>query len=64
MTDVTCIECAYSAKNDENSIACRRFPPHITKVEGKGNQQNISSHFPILANGAWCGEWRPKPDIQ
>lgn len=51
-----CKNCFYSRPNNVETVACRRYPPTITKVEdGK-----VTSHFPLLSNNTWCGEWLPQ----
>lgn len=51
----SCKDCFYSRSigNDE-AVACHRYPPAITSVEGL----RVTSHFPLLTNTEWCGEWK------
>jgi len=49
-----CENCYYSRANDETSITCCRYPPAITRVDGK----QVTTFFPLLRHEAWCGEWR------
>ena len=50
----TCGNCFYSRSiGSETAVACRRYPPAITKVE----DNTVTSHFPLLSIENWCGEW-------
>jgi hypothetical protein len=51
----TCKDCFYSREFDsETAVACHRWPPTITKVEGT----TVTSNFPLVNNSTWCGEYR------
>src|SRR5262245_3028413 len=39
-------------------VSCCRYPPTITRVD----DNNMTTHFPIVALTAWCGEYNPKLD--
>jgi hypothetical protein len=51
----TCKTCFFSREfGSETAVACHRYPPTITKVE----DDRVTSHFPLLGNDTWCGEYR------
>lgn len=51
-----CGNCFFSRANDDNTVACRRYPPHITRADGT----TVTSTFPLLHTLMWCGEHRHK----
>ena len=59
MAEQNCGNCAFMRKvarkgSRERKCQCRRHPPRLVGAsKGKG-------HWPIVADRAWCGEWKPR----
>lgn len=51
-----CKDCRFSHWNSVDTIACRRYPPTITKAD----DSQVTSHFPLLNVNMGCGEWKSK----
>ncbi|AEJ01312.1 hypothetical protein Nit79A3_1480 [Nitrosomonas sp. Is79A3] len=51
-----CKSCKFFLGIDDEQGFCRRFPP--TPIPGKDDA--IYSHFPMMLNDGWCGEFKLK----
>lgn len=51
-----CADCRFSWPIGPDTIACRRYPPTITKAE----ENTVTSHFPLLSVNMGCGEGKSR----
>ena len=49
-----CKSCKFFLSVDDNQGACRRFPATPIAAHDGG----VYSHFPIMLNDGWCGEFK------
>jgi len=62
--DQHCLNCKYSflLRKDTQNLreprihACRRFPPHATRLI-KGDQMMDISLWPVVSDATWCHEF-------
>jgi len=55
-----CEHCHYSRSiGSTTAVMCCRYPPTVTEVK----DNTITSHFPLVNLGAWCGEWKQRKSI-
>jgi len=65
-----CEVCRFSepAYIKEGRFACRRYPPSVSsallereiEVAEEGLAVHISTVYPVVGIGDWCGEFKPK----
>ena len=55
----SCDTCKFAFPVSDIAVACRRYPPTITKVDG----ETVTSHSPLLSRSYWCGEYKVNGNV-